>query len=237
MLLPDNKLERLRGTWAWTFREQALPLIVPERFADFYCADNGRPSKAVETVGAVLILKDLWDLTDEETVYRVDFDLGWHTALALAPETAHVCQKTLHNFRTNRMATCRDARLFAETTGRILEALGTRLGRQREDSTHIVSNMRHLSRLQLFCETLRVFLEAVRRLDEAKYGRIPGGLRDRSVTEAEGTGTYGDARSSPVRRRLAVCARDVWRLLDRCRGDTAGGRCRRARRWAALRWR
>jgi len=219
--LPDAKVQRLRDTWAWAFREKALPLIDADAFADLYCADNGRPSKPVETLVAVLILKEMWDLTDAETVYRVDFDLGWHMALALAPEDAHCCQKTLHNFRAKLMTHARGRALFAETTDRVLAALGTDVRRQREDSTHILSNFRHLSRLQLFCETIRLFLEAVRRLDEARYASIAAGLRGRYIKEESEGAPYGDARSSEVRRRLGVCARDVWRLLDRFRGDTA----------------
>jgi hypothetical protein len=31
----------------------------------------------------VLVLKEMFDLTDEQALYRVDFDLGWQVALSL----------------------------------------------------------------------------------------------------------------------------------------------------------
>ena len=44
---------------------------------------------------------------------------------------------------------------FQETTDRIIQALGIRTGKQRLDSTHIMSNIATLTRLGLFC-TMRL---------------------------------------------------------------------------------
>ncbi len=196
-----------------------MPLIDEERFRGLYCADNGRPNVAVLTVIGALILKELEDLTDAEVVYRVDFDLGWHVALDLTPEKAHVCQKTLHNFRAKLLASGEGRRLFEEMTGRMLEALGVSADRQRLDSTHIMSNMAVLTRLGLFCETLRTFLWELKKTSPEKYETIPGGLRGRYLQDDSRPNRYEGARSSEGRRRLRVCARDLWRVLDRFRGD------------------
>jgi hypothetical protein len=61
MLLPPKKLAALKKTWAWSFRMAALPLIDAELFRPFNCEAMGRPSKPVETVVSVLILKELFD--------------------------------------------------------------------------------------------------------------------------------------------------------------------------------
>ena len=49
-LVTPKKAERLKGSWAEVFRNQELPLIDEKRFAPMYCADNGRPNRAVQTV-------------------------------------------------------------------------------------------------------------------------------------------------------------------------------------------
>ena len=49
-LVPPKKARRLERSWAEVFRNEALPLIDEERFAPMYCADNGRPNRAVQTV-------------------------------------------------------------------------------------------------------------------------------------------------------------------------------------------
>ena len=218
--LPPAKAQRLEGSWAEVFRQRALPLIEEERFAPLYCPDNGRPNRPVETVLGVLLLKEMFGLTDSESLEQLEFSLLWHHALGLSPEEAHLCQKTLHNFRAGLMEHDLARVAFAETTDRILEALGTKVSRQRLDSTHVISNMAVLTRLGLFCETIRVFLSRLQAEHPRLYSRVPEGLRGRYVKEDGQTTGYQDARSAEGRRRLPVCARDVYRLCRRL-GHTA----------------
>lgn len=218
-LLPEDKRRRLERTWAWAFRTAALPLIDEGAFRHLYHADNGRPNKPVQTLIGLLVLKEMWDLTDEETLFSLDFNLAWHVALELDPDEAHTCQKTLHNFRTKLIASKADVVVFQSLTDRILAALGVNVGKQRLDSTHIVSNIARLTRLGLFCETIQVFLSALRTASPKHFDTIPESLRKRYLKD-DGTATrFGDAASKETRRRLSVCARDAWRLVDRFRGS------------------
>ncbi len=229
MVLPKDKLRRIAKTWAWAFRAAALPLIDEEAFRDFYSADNGRPNKPVQTVIGILLLKEMFDFTDDRALGALEFDLRWQVALDLEPDEAHCCQKTLHNFRAKLMKSEKGRLLFEGMTGRIIEALETKTERQRLDSTHIMSNIMSniaiLTRLRLICETARVFLKELRRRSKKKFGPVPEGLRRRYLKD-DGTDTrYHDARSCEARRRISVCARDVWRLIirfaDRFKGDKA----------------
>ena len=219
MLLPPKKLAALQQTWVWTFHTEALSLIDPELFRPLFCADNGRPSKPVEVVVGALILKDLFNQTDEETLYRLDYDLGWQVALGLEPDATHCCQKTLHNFRVRMMEHQGGLLLFNDLANKIVAKLELQTNQGRMDSTHFSSNVARLSRLQLFCETLRVFLNEVKALDLEKYLGVAVSLRGRYVREDGEATKYADGRSSETVRRLSVCARDVWRLLDHFRGD------------------
>ena len=219
--LPPAKAQRLEGSWAEMFRRKALPLIDEEPFAALYCPDSGRPNRPVETVLGVLLLKEMFGLTDMEALEQLEFNLLWHHALALSAEEAHLCQKTLHNFRAGLMEHDLARVAFAETTDRILSALGTKVSRQRLDSTHVISNMAVLTRLGLLCETSRVFLSRLQAEHPRLYGRVPEGLRGRYLKEDGQASGYQDARSSQGRRRLAVCARDVYRLCELFQGTAA----------------
>ena len=75
-----------------------------------------------------------------------------------------------------------------------------------------------LTRLGLFCETVRVFLLAVSREHPGLGEGIGDGLAQRYLKETGEASPYEDARSGEGRRRLPVCARDVYRLVDRFRG-------------------
>ena len=46
-----------------------------------------------------MILKEMFDLTDEAALDHFEFNNAWQYALEVDPDEAHVCQKTLHNFR------------------------------------------------------------------------------------------------------------------------------------------
>lgn len=221
-LVPPQKAARLERSWAEVFQSRALPLIDEPRFAHLYCPDNGRPNRAVQIVLGALLLKELFDLTDQEALEQLEFNLLWHHALRLTADEAHLPQKTLHNFRARLMAQDGGRLAFVETTDAIIAALGIRTGKQRLDSTHIMSNIATLTRLGLFCETLRVFLHAVQRQRPELVSRIPEGLLRRYLKEDGEATAYEDARSGDGRRRLAVAARDLYRLVERFRGS--GGR-------------
>ena len=157
----------------------------------------------------VLVLKEMFDLTDIEALEELEFNLLWHHALGLEMEEAHLAQKTLHNFRVRLMEHDGGRLAFCETTDRMIGALGLRTGKQRVDSTHIMSNIAVLTRLGLFCETIRVFLLAVSREHPGLGERIGDGLAQRYLKETGEASRYEDARSGEGRRRLSVCARRV----------------------------
>ena len=142
-LVTPKKAKRLEGSWAEVFRNEALPLIDEELFAPMYCADNGRPNRAVQTVLGVHLLKEMFNLTDGEALEQLEFNLLWHHALRLDIEETHLPQKTLHNFRVRLMQHDGGRLAFQETTDRIIQALGIRTGKQRLDSTHIMSSYTH----------------------------------------------------------------------------------------------
>ena len=80
-LVTPKKAKRLERSWAEVFRNEALPLIDEERFAPIYCVDNGRPNRAVQTVLGVHLLKEMFNLTDDEALEQLEFNLLWHHAL------------------------------------------------------------------------------------------------------------------------------------------------------------
>lgn len=206
------KRARLERTWARQYRDHALPLIDETRFAKYFDADNGRPNKSVRQVVSVLVLKERFDLTDEEALEQLEWNTAWHYALDVLPEEAHTCQKTLHNFRAKLLDDDQGAGLFESTTARLVEAAGLRTGRQRQDSTHILSNIKLLTRLGLFVQTVTQFLEALRQEHPRLCAQVPEELRERYLDRE---GYFSDARASEAPRRLAQTALDVHSLVRR----------------------
>ena len=84
-----------------------------------------------------------------------------------------------------------------------------------------MSNIATLTRLGLFCETMRLFLRAVSQEQPELRRVVPEGLVRRYLKEEAEVTDYEDARSGEGRRRLGVCARDLYRLVDGFRGTAA----------------
>lgn len=221
-LLPAKKRAACEKSWAGPFREKALPILLraePE-FAEFYDEGNGRPNRSVALVLGTLILKEANDLTDEEALDALRFDTRWWCAFELEPEEAELCQKTLHNFRAKLLAHEKGALVFRRLTDGLIPALGLKVSRQRLDSTHILSNFARLNRLGLFCETIRVFLHALKKGHRDLHDRLPAGLLKRHGEES----WYRDARREEGPRRLGVVARDLYRLVETFKGHRTIGK-------------
>lgn len=73
----------LPASWAGLFRHQWLVRLPVAPFAPQFPKSGGRPRKELRLILGVLILQQLHDLTDAETVEAVACNLAWHYALGL----------------------------------------------------------------------------------------------------------------------------------------------------------
>jgi len=205
-LLPPEKVSRLEKSWAAPFRKRVLPLIDEEVFRDAFSSTTGRPNKSIRLLAALHLLKEWNDLTDEQVIDHLEYNLQWHYALGIESDTAHVCQKTLHNFRVLLMDNERAQQVFEDVTLGLAKMDGLGLGRQRLDSTHVISNIAVLTRLGLFVETVTNFLKELRKLAPDTYSSLDAGYGRRYLDRE---GYFSDAKREQARRRLPVVARDV----------------------------
>ena len=209
------KRARLERMWAHQYRSQALTLIDETRFAKYFDPENGRPNKSIRLIVSVLLLKEIFNLTDEEALEQLEWNAAWHYALDVTPEEAHACQKTLHNYRKRLLEDDEGAGLFEGTTARLIEAAGLRTGRQRQDSTHILPNIRLLTRLGLFVDTITQFLKKLRKKHPRLYAQVSEELTGKYLDRA---GYFADARSTEAQRRLQETALDVYWLVTKFDG-------------------
>lgn len=217
-LVPPAKRARLEQSWAHAFQAHVLPLIDEEVFRSAFHADNGRPNKSIRLLVGVHLLKEWDDLTDAQVLDNLEFNLQWHYALGVEPGTAHVCQKTLHNFRCLLMDNDRAQQLFDSITRGLVQVDGLGVGRQRVDSTHVVSNIALLTRLGLFVETIEAFFRQLRRSCPEKLEGVGAKYRERYL---EREGYFADAKRGQVRRRLEAVAADLYQLVRQFEGDGA----------------
>jgi transposase len=127
-------------------------------FADLY-AHRGHPSEAPARLALVLVFQQIEQLGDAEAAEAVRARLDWKYALALDIDDPGFDSTILGDFRTRLLAAGAEERLLTIMLDTLMDAgfLHAR-GRQRSDSTHVLANLRLLSRLTLMAETMRATL-------------------------------------------------------------------------------
>lgn len=209
-LVSPKKRARLERSWAEAFRTHVLPLIDEEAFRACFSADNGRPNTSIRLLIGLHLLKEADDLTDDQILDALEFNLQWQHALGVEPADAHICEKTLHNFRHLMIGNPLAERLFERLTGAMMKADGLSAVRQRLDSTHVISNIAVLSRLGLFSETVTNFLRALRRDAPAKLDWLGEGYTERYLKRE---GFFADAKREEAPRRLPIVTLDLYALV------------------------
>ena len=190
-------------------------MIQEEPFRPFYCQDNGRPNVPVAILTGLCILKELYNLTDQEVLGSLEFDLRWQYAFDINVSEGHICQKTLHNFRVLVTANEQARQIFQGLTDDLIAAAELSTEKQRLDSTHIISNMSHLTRLGLFIRVIEGFLKRLKKQYPKLYQKLPK-VYDQVYLQR--SGYFADVKSSQARRRLVQCARHLFDLVGRFRG-------------------
>lgn len=141
----------------YILKEEIAPKLKLSDFEDMY-SGVGRPPVSPKTLVLVLLLQFLEKLTDRAAANNLRFRLDWKIALGLEVDFPGIHPTTLVYFRDRLLANNKACYAFDSVIEHLVEAGLVKKGqKQRIDSTHIVGNVRELSRLDLLHETLRLF--------------------------------------------------------------------------------
>ena len=98
--LTDREKRMLEKSWAKPFAERIFPLIDESKFSCLYSDKASRPNTPVNICVGALILKELFNMTDEEMVDSLVFDVRFQYALHTTGfEEQPLSDKTLNRFR------------------------------------------------------------------------------------------------------------------------------------------
>jgi hypothetical protein len=213
----------MEGSWAGLVRQLLLTCLPLVELARMFHEGMGRPGKDLHVAAGVLILQQLHDLTDPETVQAVAFNESWHYALDIdREEDKYICEKTLRNYRAKAVTLGLEKVLFNDLTDQLVKIFNVNTTHQRLDSTAIRSNMAKLTRLGVVCQTMEKFLRELRRHDTGMYARVERALLGRYV-EGDESGCFGVCKPSEAQRRLPRAAADLLALVRAFAGTTAAG--------------
>src|SRR3990172_846605 len=211
----------LDDSWAGLFRKEILPELPVEKLAPAFHEVNGRPTKEMYTTLGALIFQQMLDLTDEETVEQLAFNVMWHFALDLDGESdaaKYICPRTLWTMRGILTRKELDTTLFSHVTDKLAHVFSVDTKNQRLDSVHIFSNMRHLGRIGIFVRVIRAFLLNLKRHHRDLFTLLDGSFSERYLTR-KGQGVFSMVKPSETDRTLSRLATDLFDLLRRFADD------------------
>ena len=143
----------LDQSWSGLFRNEILRQLPVNELKANFSKVMGRPTKELYTMLGVILLQQAHNLTDEETIFQLAFNIQWHYALNITDESdeaKYFSLKTLWNFRQLVIENKLDSILFDKVTDRLAKCFNVNTDKQRIDSVHIKSNMRRLGRISIF---------------------------------------------------------------------------------------
>jgi hypothetical protein len=206
----------LKNSWAQFFRNEILPVLPAHLLRDHFHASIGRPTKEIFTMLGIMVLQQTFDLPDEEASSQVAFNQQWHYALDIrgnADEATYICPRTIFNMRELLVEQDLAKAIFEPITAHIAKLFELDTSKQRMDSMHFQSNMRHLGRVALFARTIEKFLRNLKRHHKAVFDSLDDDILSRYLAK-RGESTFAMVKPSEAGRTLEVMARDLFKLVE-----------------------
>ena len=219
----DKRRRLMEQSWAGVFRNHLLVELPVDDLCRHLDERMGRPSKDLHVVIGVLLLQQLHDLSDAETVEALAFNMAWHYALDVRSEAdSYFCEKTLRNYRRLFIEQGLDELLFRCLTDRMVQGFSVDTSHQRMDSTALRSAMRALTRLGIVVESISKFARELERYHPGLHEQISKEVIRRYV-DREGNGAFANTAPSVSKRRLGEAGQDLLALVLQFR-DTAAAK-------------
>jgi hypothetical protein len=196
---------RLKTSWAHLFKAEIFPILCTceDHYALLY-GRTGRPNFSVARILGLILLQEMNNLSDQEALDAFGFDIRWRYALDASEEDAYLSRRSLVEFRRRLVAKDSEMTLVRGVFERIskaaIEKLGLSTSEQRLDSTHIISNIRTRGRLDLFSNTMSLFIKT---LDQDRFSLLPQPIQEWYASEPEGWFGLGQAQHKEKLDQLA----------------------------------
>lgn len=215
--LGPKRRKLLGSSWAGLFQQKILPELPVESLRRHYHDWNGRPTKELYAMMGLMILQQMHDCTDEQAVEHFCFNIQWHYALNItnfSDAASYISHKTLWTMR-NHLATDESyTEMFDASLQTLAKVFKADLGKQRMDSVHIKSNMRHLGRIGLFVKTIKKFLVNLKRHHRVCFDQLDGPLSERYLSKSQAS-LFAMVKPTESTRTLDQLAEDVLTLTRR----------------------
>jgi len=226
--LGTKRRNLLDGSWAEVFRKEVLPNLPVNILNTTYHDSIGRPTKELYAMLGVMIIQQMEDMTDEEATRQFAFNLQWHYALNITGESdssCYICPKSFWTMRNQLSQPLLDNKngkalpktgtelIFETIAEQLAKAFDVDVTKQRLDSTHIFSNMRHFGRISLFTTTIRKFLVNLKRQHKDLFTALGTELTDRYLGQKSAS-VFSLVKPTESAKTLGMVADNLFTLTE-----------------------
>jgi len=214
--LGPKRRKLLDKSWSGLFQQEILVNLPVDTLQSYYHEWNGRPTKELHSMIGMMILQQMHDLTDEQAIEQFCFNIQWHYALNItSPQDAasYICGKSIWSMRDKLSTEEAYNDIFATTLKRLAEIFKADLSKQRLDSVHLQSNMRHLGRIGLFVKTIKNFLNNLKRQHRNLFDQLDKELIKRYLSKNTQS-LFASVKPSDSSHTLDQLATDLLTLTD-----------------------
>jgi len=214
--LSPKRRKLLDQSWAGLFREELLCELPVNEFASNFKEDFGRPTKELHTALGVLVIQQTQDVTDEEAVDQLAFNIQWHYALNITEESdsaKYIGTKTLWTMRDIVYQNNLDEILFENIRNKLAKVFKVNTDNQRIDSVHIKSNMKRLGRISIFVTSINKFLVNLKRNHKELFATVAADLIEKYLPE-KALKCFAMIKPSESAKTLTSVSADLFDLVQ-----------------------
>lgn len=211
----------LDQSWSGLFRDEILRQLPVKEIKSNFSKNMGRPTKELYTMLGVLVLQQAHNLTDNETISQLAFNIQWHYALNIIDESddaKYLSLKTLWNFRQLVIENNLDSIIFDKITSRLAESFNVSTDKQRIDSVHIKSNMRRLGRISIFSTGINKFLVNLKRKHLGLFKKINTEVVEKYFSD-KSLACFSLVKPSDSPKTLKDVSNDLFDLIEKFKGN------------------
>jgi Transposase DDE domain len=195
--------------WSFVYKDKIWPLIDEDQFKHLYTEEGGAPNVSIKLKISLLIFMALEELNWRQVEFMFMRRLDWINATHTEFGKAFVDHTTLFKFYRLLEDDNSAYQLFANLTNIFIEECSVSTKKQRVDSFFMLGWLSILSRYGLFKETIRVFLQALRKHKPGLYENIKGEL---SLDYLQDDFDLTEKDKDKTRGRIKEMARDLYLL-------------------------
>lgn len=197
--------------WSYIYRDKVYPLIQESDFKHLFNETVGAPNKSIKAQVSILIFMNMEQLGWRDAQFQFERRIDWMNATYTPFGEANIDFTTLFKFYQKLQNDSTAYKLFQKITSVFITECSISIKKQRVDSFFMYGWLEKLSRYGLFKETIRVFLQNLRKQKPGLYSDIENDL-SRKYLENDFDLTEKD--KSKTSRKIQEMAKDLYLLKN-----------------------